>query len=473
MDSQRATFFRQSGWMVISTFMGGACMFAVHFFAPFLGDAEYGLLGTLLAMMNVMMIPSLGLQTTLAQEAASSITDEDKARFSGTVRGLLFWTFMLWLIMAIIVLLFQGHFLEILSIPSAVSLFLVVLIGLGLLWQPIIQGVLQGIQNFFWLGWVIIINGAGRLIAAAFLIVILWKILDNISFIAGLNIYSGLRNIFYCKALGAITGALIGIASAITVGLYQIRSIWLAKHHLPFDWKKWLMRLIPLTLGLGTFQFIFSIDMIIVRALFGKEQTGFYSAAGMIGRGLVMFTAPLAAVMFPKIVQSTVQKRKTNVLFMTLISTAVLGVIAAGFCTFVSKVILLTLSEPSQVQWFMPASVVAGIRKHPDAANVVATLIPWFVWCMLPLSLANVLLNNLLARMDYRVVPYLVAVVGVYANAAIFFGQSAQGVLSSFVRVIQILGIFNLIYLIVLLIFTKISGGVQPKEDQQPVSIIS
>lgn len=473
MDSQRATFFRQSGWMVISTFLGGACMFAVHFFAPFLGDSEYGLLGTLLAMMNVMMIPSLGLQTTLAQEAASAITDEDKARFSGTVRGLLFWTFMLWLLMALIILLFQSHFLEILSIPSAISLWLVVLIGLGLLWQPIIQGVLQGIQNFFWLGWVIIINGAGRLVAAAFLILVLWHILDGIKFIASTSFYSYFHNIFYCKALGAITGALIGIASAVTLGLYQIRKIWLAEHHLPFDWKKWLMRLIPLTLGLGTFQFIFSIDMIIVRALFGKEQTGFYSAAGMIGRGLVMFTAPLAAVMFPKIVQSTVQKRKTNVLFITLISTAVLGIIAAVFCTIISKIILLSLSQPSSVQWFMPSSIVTGIQKHADAARTVATLIPWFVWCMLPLSLANVLLNNLLARMDYRVVPYLVLAVGVYANSAIFFGQSSGAVINSFIRVIQILGIFNLIYLVILLIFTKISGGIQTAEEQQTVSIIS
>ncbi|MCX7871806.1 MAG: hypothetical protein N2487_00815 [Verrucomicrobiae bacterium] len=465
-DSQKAKFFRQSGWMVICTFLGGACMFAVHFFAPFLGDTEYGLLGTLLAMMNVMMIPALGLQTTLAQEAAASITDADRAKFSGTVRGLLFWTLMLWLSMAIFILIFQKHFLETLTISNPIALWLVVLIGLGLLWQPIIQGVLQGVQNFLWLGWVLIINGAGRLIAAALLLLIIWKMLGQISFVSETTVYLKLYNLFYCKALGAIAGALIGIASAIIVGLYQIRSIWLAKHHLPFEWKKWLTRLIPLTVGLGTFQFIFSIDMIIVRALYGEQQTGFYSASGMIGRGLVMFTAPLAAVMFPKIVQSAVQKRKTNVLFLTLISTAILGTIAAGFCTLISKILILSVSQPSAVQWFMPYSLLNGLQKHSEAVTSVGTMIPWFVWCMLPLAVANVLLNNLLARMDYRVVPYLVLVVGVYANAAICFG-------TSFVRVIQILGVFNLIYLGVLLLFTKLYSRTDVQGNETTVPAIS
>lgn len=432
-DQHKARFFRQSGWMVLSTFLGGVCMFAVHFFAPYLGDTEYGLLGTLLAMMNVMMIPSLGLQTTLAQEGAAVVTDEDRASFAGTVRGVLFWIFVLWFCMAVIIAIFQNQFLSILTITNPLALWLVVVIGLGLLWQPILQGVLQGKQNFLWLGWVIIANGVGRFVSVAIIIIV-----------------------FNGKATGTISGALIGISAALILGLYQTRDVWGAKLRAPFDWRKWLGRVIPLTLGLGTFQFIFSVDMIIVRALFGEHQTGYYSFSGMIGRGLVMFTAPLVAVMFPKVVQSAVQKQKTNLLFLTLISTAILGAIAATFCTLTCKFMIYALHNPEQVKGFIPEPILQVILKHPEVITSIGTMIPWFVWCMLPLSLANVLLNNLLARMEYRVVSYLIVLVALYATVEVIFG-------SSFIRVIQILGIFNLLYLIILAIFTKIAKAGIPQ----------
>jgi O-antigen/teichoic acid export membrane protein len=135
------------------------------------------------------MIPSLGLQTTLAQEGAAVITDEDRARYTGTVRGVLLWTFILWFCMAVLIGIFQNHFLSTLTITNPTALWLVVIIGLGLLWQPIIQGVLQGKQNFLWLGWVLIANGVGRLIAVAIIIIL-----------------------FNGKATGAIAGALIVLA---------------------------------------------------------------------------------------------------------------------------------------------------------------------------------------------------------------------------------------------------------------------
>lgn len=169
-----------------------------------------------------------------------------------------------------------------------------------------------------------------------------------------------------------------------------------------------------------------------------------------------MFTAPLVAVMFPKVVQSAVQKQKTNLLFLTLISTAILGAIAATFCTLTCKFMIYALHNPEQVKGFIPEPILQVILKHPEVITSIGTMIPWFVWCMLPLSLANVLLNNLLARMEYRVVSYLIVLVALYATVEVIFG-------SSFIRVIQILGIFNLLYLIILAIFTKIAKAGIPQ----------
>jgi len=54
-----------------------------------------------------------------------------------------------------------------------------------------------------------------------------------------------------------------------------------------------------------------------------------------------------------------------------------------------------------------PLVIKLGFRP---AFVSIAYLVPWFAWCMLPLAMANVLINNLLARSEFKVVPWLVAV---------------------------------------------------------------
>ena len=51
-----------------------------------------------------------------------------------------------------------------------------------------------------------------------------------------------------------------------------------------------------------------------------------------------------------------------------------------------------------------------------------APLVPWFAWALLPLTLANVLINNLLAREQFGFVPWVMAV-GVLYLAALAWGK--------------------------------------------------
>jgi len=425
-QSSRARFFRQSGWMIFATFAGGLCMFAVHSFAPFMGDKEYGLFGTLLAMLNVTAIPSIGLQTVLAHQAASAITPADKARLTGTVRGLLWWTFVLWLVVAAATVVFHRHIIEMLTITNPWALWLVLVFALGQLWSPIVFGTLQGIQNFLWLGWGMISNGLGRLVAVAVIV----------TFFGG-------------KATGAIGGALIGISMALVICFAQSRQVWGAREHSRPDWRNWLAQVVPLTIGLGVTQFLFSVDMIIVRSIYGEDQTGFYSASGMIGRGLVMFAMPLSLVMFPKIVHSKATGKKSNVLLYTLASTAILAVLGATGVTLGAMALKQIAADPTFGAGWLPAGLLAKLQKHPDALVALGRMLPWFVWAMLPLALGNVLLNNLLAHKMFRSIPYLVVTVAAYVATAVVFAdvESTPKGGVAFVRIIQILGIFNLLYM--------------------------
>jgi O-antigen/teichoic acid export membrane protein len=137
----------------------------------------------------------------------------------------------------------------------------------------------------------------------------------------------------------------------------------------------------------------------------------------------------MTMVMFPRIVQSAAKSERSDVLAQALGATALLAGSAALFCTCFAEI---------------PLRIVQG-QKYLAAAKWV----PWFTWCMLPLTVSNVLVNNLLARQRYAVVPWLVTLAGTYA--LMLWMKPFH---SSQIRVIQTLGVFALLYFLVCLWFT-------------------
>jgi O-antigen/teichoic acid export membrane protein len=203
------------------------------------------------------------------------------------------------------------------------------------------------------------------------------------------------------------------------------------------EWKDWLARVIPLTLGLGAAQFMLSADMIFTQKFFPADQTGFYAAAGMIGRALVFFTQPLTVVMFPKLARSSATGEKSNALMLALGATVFAGGGAAIACTL--------------LPW-LPLQII-----YPKSYLVAAPLVPWFAWCMLPLTLSFVLVNSLMARSKFSAVPWLVLVAVGYAIALSMVGRHAGSLADTQAglrMMIQTLGVFNVLLLGVCAWFT-------------------
>jgi len=429
----RSTFFRQSGWMMMAGVIMGVFMWAVHpvlvkpvdqvslggltgFLqsvskGPFDHD-EYSLFTTLLQIVGLMSIPAAGLQIVFAQQTASAVTPEQERQLRRTVHAVLGGALASWLLGLAVVFLLRDQILGQLHISHPASLWLTILAGLPILWAPVLSGVLQGRQNFMWLGWMAILNGIGRCLA----VVVIVRLIGS-------------------RVGGAMAGVLLGVSAVLLVSLWQTRSVWRGQGD-PVEWRLWLKRVLPLTIGLGASTFILSADMIVVRSLFPGDPTGLYGAAGIIGRALVYFTIPMAAVMFPKIVQSAVKAERTDVLAQALGATAFLGAGAAVFCTVFPGLPLQLVYDKSYL--------------------VIKPLVPWFAWCMLPLPLANVLINNLLARERFRAVPWLVVVAAAYGLTLLALAPQYVELeyLAAFKRVVQILGAFSLLLLAVSAWFT-------------------
>ena len=397
-------FFRQSGWMMLATLMGGLLMFALHKIARQMPKEEYGVFTTLLQIVSLMGIPAVGLQSIFAQQAAGAMTPEHERELAGMFRGVLRGTFFIWLAMAAGALLFSSQICGALKIANPAALWVTVVIGLIALWRPVIQGVLQGRQNFLWLGGMNIFDGIGRFTAVCIIV-------------------GALAN----YAAGGMLGVLTGLVLVIIIGGVLCRDC-LRGQAAPTAWGGWLRRVVPLTLGMGVGIFMLAADMIFVQRFFSEKETGYYAAAGMIGRALVYFTGPIAAVMFPKLARSKATGEKSNALALALGVTALAGASAAVVCTLFPELPIRIIYDKS----FMEHS---------------APLVPWFAWCMLPLTLATVLINSLMAQSEFKAVPWLVAV-------ATGYGMTLYLRHETFTQVIQTIGIFGLVLLAVCAWFT-------------------
>jgi len=412
----KLAFFRQSGWMVIATGVSGALFALVHTLAKRPGAGmsadDYTLFGALLSILAQMTIPAVGLQLTMVKLSVEADESGGRNALAGAARSLLMGTFVFWVACALVVFICQDAILASYRITNPWTLWATVLLGLTSLWSPIFFGILQGRQNFLWLGLVSIFNSGARVGLLA-LAVLVW----------GATVTHG------------IVAALIGMLVALVLGGWQVRDALFGKAD-PFKWLPWLKRVVPMTLGYGAATFMLTEDPIIVRRYFlESSQSEPYIMAGTLGRVVFFFLAPLTTVMFPKIAQSAANSEKVSVLMQALGVTALMGVGTALCLTIMPQVPLFLLYGQSQ--------------------SPALELIPIYAWCLLPLPLANVLVNNLLARERYGVVPWITALAVAYYFvlshvAKTSAGQSPQ----RFDAILYTLGGFGVLLLGVCLAYT-------------------
>lgn len=410
----KATFFKQSGWMVIATTMSGVFLMAVYPVLAHLPSEEVGIYVSLLRLFTLLGIGAAGLQIVMAQDAAAAVTEESRLRLGATVRSVAKGVFALWLVILLICALLQDEVVRVFKITNAMAVWVTMGLVLAQLMLPFVQGLLQGTQNFAWLGWSVLLNGLGRVIAISVAVILLKG-----------------------HSTGALMGALVGLSAAVLVGFWPSRALFTLRGG-NFQWLDWARRLVPLSAGVGSVLVVMNADMLFVQAHFPSDQSKFYAAVAMVGVGLVTFTTPMASVMFPKLVTSVAKGQRSNSFALALAGTGLLGVFGALTCTILPWLPLRILFFNKPEFW------------------ISSQLIPWFMWCMMPVTVANVMISDLLAKRRFAVVPWLVAIAAGYCWAIHQFLSAipTEDHFAVFKGVIQRLGIFSLLLLVIASIFS-------------------
>jgi O-antigen/teichoic acid export membrane protein len=361
------------------------------------------------------------LQMVFAQQTARALANGRQRALAGMIRLAWLGTLGLALLLTAGVVVWHTQILTAWKLPSPTGLWITLAVVLLSFWLPMFLGLLQGLQEFFWLGWLYILNGAGRFFVAATLVLV-----------------------FAGASTEMVAGVCCGLALAVGAGIWQTRGLWALRAE-AFDVPELLGQIVPLMLGFGAVQFLFTADTMFVKAYFPADDSGFYVMAGTLSRALLWLVLPLATVMFPKIVHSAARSEKSNLLGLVMLGTAVL---AAG------GALGLTLLGP----------LVIRIAAKDSYVPVAASVLPWYAWDMVPLSLANALVNNLLARSQFRIVPVLLVLAAAYGVALTRFH-------GSLVMVLETLGVFNLLLLAACAWFTWRGGAEAEAGEQDPKAI--
>jgi O-antigen/teichoic acid export membrane protein len=289
------------------------------------------------------------------------------------------------------------------------------LIVLFALWLPMFWGMLQGQQNFLWLGWSMMANGIGRITVAA---------------VAVIALKAG--------AAGMMAGVLMGYVTAVCMAGWQTRSLW-ASSPQPFDWRGMLRQVVPLLVAFIGFQILFTADTILVKNYFSEAEEDFYVGAGTLSRALLWLVLPLASVMFPRLVHSAAKSEKSNLMSMVLLGTAVLSVLGS---------LSLSLLGP-----FVTPIV------YKNTAAQVSALLPWYSAAMVPLALSNVLLNQLLSRPDSK---WLLALFVLVAAIGYLFAITQFH--ANLVMVLKVMGVANVVLLGICAAFYRTARVTLPTE---------
>lgn len=401
-SGSRATFFRQSGWMAFAA-MGGGVFNLLASLVVFKMGAEVNAFDTALAALAILSMPALGVQTAFAAQAAVAESETQISSLAAMMRSAFLWIGIGWFTMAAFCFAFSNYIIQLYHLRSPTILLVFLAMLLVTWWTPISNGVLQGRQDFLWFGIGTLLNGGGRfaVLAAA--------------------VY-----VFKLGALGALIGALAGSLALLLLVVWRTAGV-MRQPPTKAEWRAFLRRAVPLTLGLGALVLLMQADVLIVREKLQSQMTDAetvgYTAARRIGQVLVYLVGAVVAVMFPKVARETSSTNGSEALKLTVILTGAAS-IAGGVAT-------------SLFPQF-PLRILAGGHASPESVTLVVA----YVWALAPLAISNVLVYNLMAREHFRSIPLLILIAAGYWLTLRAFGDRL-------LAVVTIVGLFSTIMMIV------------------------
>ena len=277
------------------------------FMGRMLGPAEYGILGSLFAVIYL---------TTFAGNTFSRVVSKYSAEFKGKkqnaelkylIKRGLFKVSIYGFILLMIYFLFIPSIAEFMNLENYSGLIIVGTIGYLSVLTSVVTGALNGLQKFVWQNSLGFVSAVLKFGLAVFLVYLGF----------GVN--------------GALIGAGIGIITILIVGFFPLKDDLKSKIAEKINTKEIYFYAVPVLIAAILPLIMITFDQILVKHFFSSYDAGHYAAAGNIAKIIWFGSGFLISAMFPKIVSMKAQgKDASRILIKGLIYTSFFVLIGAG-----------------------------------------------------------------------------------------------------------------------------------------------
>lgn len=293
-----------SGFLTVALIVAGGFDYIVNIVAGRrLGPTEFFVFVTVTAVLQVLVQGTNVIRNVVAYYTAEATVHPDATvRVGSVLKKSWRWAWRWGLFAAGAMAIASPFLARFLHIETPQSLWAASFALLLLFLRPITDGTLQGVQQFFGLGSVQIIQSVMRLLLT---VTLLW--------LGG-------------QAAGVIVALPLGSTIALFVALWLLKSYFRApapdSQTNPISWRYSAYTLI----GLLAFALMVNIDPIIVRRFFGDTAAEAYAPVVTLGKMNLFIPLGIGLALFPKATQRhSVGRDSRRVLLMALAATLLPG----------------------------------------------------------------------------------------------------------------------------------------------------
>lgn len=330
---------KASFWfMLCSLLQKGISVISTPIFTRLLSTSEYGQYGVFNSWLNIVtvFVTMRMYYSTYSQGLVKY--EDDRARFSSSMQGLLFALVLFWTIIYIVFSDFWNRAFGLTTVQMLAMLLMIWTTGVFSLWSAE-----QRVEYKY------------RALVAITLVVSLAKPIVGV--------------VFVIYAADKVTARILGLALVEIIGYFGLFVIQTARGKKIYSKEYWMRALllnIPLIPHYLSQTVLNSADRIMIKEMIGSSESGIYSLANSLSQIMTLFNTSLLQTLNPWVFK----KLKNN----DIKGIATVSYICMAFIAFLN--ILLIAVAPEAVAVFAPKTYYEAIIVIPPIAMSV-----FFVFC--------------------------------------------------------------------------------------------
>lgn len=321
--------------LLIGTNLAGFLAFLYHFYmGRVLGPEDYSVLVVVISFSYIMNVFILGIQAAVSKYVAIYKVRNSTEKINYLLRRSILKLGIVGLIAILVFILFAKYVAGFLNM-TVMPLYIVSFLILFSLILPLCRGVLQGLQDFKYLGINLAVEGIVKISLGVLFVWFGWKV------------------------NGATLAYVLGFGIPILFALFPLRDYLKKNDVKSIESKEIYQYALPMLVMLIALTAFFSIDVILVKHFFSGLDAGYYSSLSILGKIIFFGCISISQVMFPKVSEMHELKGKSKGLLYK--SIGMIGLL-------IIPIILLYFLIPEFI-----IKIVYGVSYLP-----VAPLLGWF-----------------------------------------------------------------------------------------------